>query len=72
MVELKSVSATVEVKNLRKWFPLRRGLIGTLTGEPQRYVRAVDDITFNIEKGETFSLVGESGCGKNYNWAITS
>jgi peptide/nickel transport system ATP-binding protein len=64
MVELKSVSATVEVKNLRKWFPLRRGLIGTLTGEPQRYVRAVDDITFNIEKGETFSLVGESGCGK--------
>ncbi len=64
MVELKSISATVEVKNLRKWFPLRRGLIGTLTGEPQRYVRAVDDITFNIEKGETFSLVGESGCGK--------
>ncbi|MEM3833086.1 MAG: ABC transporter ATP-binding protein [Thermoprotei archaeon] len=64
MTELKSITATVEVKNLKKWFPLRRGLTAILTGEPQRYVRAVDDITLNIEKGETFSLVGESGCGK--------
>ncbi|ASJ10007.1 oligopeptide ABC transporter ATP-binding protein [Thermococcus sp. P6] len=48
----------LEVKNLKKYFPIR-GLLRT-TG----YVKAVDDISFTIEKGETFGLVGESGCGK--------
>ncbi len=51
----------MEVKNLRKFFPIRRGfLIKKIVG----YVKAVDDISFSVEKGKTFALVGESGCGK--------
>ena len=51
----------LEVKNLKKYFPVRKGFFG---GEKLN-VQAVDDITFNIKKGETFGLVGESGCGKS-------
>jgi len=50
----------LEVKNLRKHFPIRRGLLQRVVG----HVRAVDDVDFYINKGETLSLVGESGCGK--------
>ena len=42
-----------DVKNLKRYFPAKRGI-----------VKAVDDVTFQIARGETFSLVGESGCGK--------
>ena len=52
------------VYKLRKYFPLRRGLVEIFKGLPPRYVRAVDDITFFIRERETFCLVGESGCGK--------
>ncbi len=51
----------LEVKNLKKYFPVRKGFFG---GETQ-YVKAVDDISFYIRKGETLGLVGESGCGKS-------
>ena len=50
----------LDVKNLRKFFPIRRGLLQKVVG----HVRAVDDVTFYINQGETLSLVGESGCGK--------
>lgn len=50
----------LEVKNLKKYFPIRKGLLRRLAG----HVRAVDDVSFAIRKGETLSLVGESGCGK--------
>ncbi len=50
----------LEVKNLRKYFPIRQGLLRRTVG----HVRAVDDVNFYIRKGETLSLVGESGCGK--------
>ena len=50
----------LEIKNLRKYFPIRTGLFRRMTGQ----VRAVDDVSFHINKGETLSLVGESGCGK--------
>lgn len=50
----------LDVKNLRKFFPIRRGVLQKVVG----HVRAVDDVTFYINQGETLSLVGESGCGK--------
>jgi peptide/nickel transport system ATP-binding protein len=50
----------LEVRNLRKFFPIRRGVLRRTVG----YVRAVDDINFFINEGETLGLVGESGCGK--------
>jgi len=50
----------LEVERLQKWFPIRRGLLRRVVG----HVRAVDDVSFSIRRGETLSLVGESGCGK--------
>ncbi len=50
----------LEVEALKKWFPIRRGLLRRVVG----HVRAVDDVSFTIARGETVSLVGESGCGK--------
>jgi oligopeptide/dipeptide ABC transporter ATP-binding protein len=50
----------LSVKNLKKYFPIRRGVLSRVAA----YVKAVDDISFEVDKGETFGLVGESGCGK--------
>lgn len=48
----------IEVRNLKQYFPVSDGLFS------KKYVKAVDDVSFYIEKGETLGLVGESGCGK--------
>ena len=50
--------ALVEVKNLKMYFPVKVGLTKTIP------LKAVDDISFTVDKGETLGLVGESGCGK--------
>ncbi|MCD6107319.1 MAG: ATP-binding cassette domain-containing protein, partial [Caldisericaceae bacterium] len=50
----------LEVKNLKKYFPV----VGGVFSKPIAWVKAVDDISFSIFEGETFSLVGESGSGK--------
>ncbi len=57
----KNGNVLVRVENLKKYFPITRGIIFQKT---IGYVRAVDDVSFFIRKGETFGLVGESGCGK--------
>src|SRR6202158_4736598 len=53
-------SVLLDVKGLKKYFPIRKGLLQRTVG----LVKAVDDVTFFVNRGETLSLVGESGCGK--------
>ena len=54
--------ALVEVENLRVWFPIKSGIIlDRHIGD----IKAVDDVSFSISRGETLGLVGESGCGKS-------
>ncbi len=50
----------LEVRNLKTYFPLKKGLMPKVYD----YVKAVDGVSFSIEEGKTFGLVGESGCGK--------
>ncbi len=51
----------LQIKDLVTHFPIRQGAFGRVRGT----VRAVDGVTFEVERGETFGLVGESGCGKS-------
>jgi len=57
---LYSQQPILEVKNLNTWFPVKHGMFG----KTKDYVKAVNDISFNVFPGETLGLVGESGCGK--------
>ena len=51
----------LDVKNLTKYYPLK----GNLFGKSKEAIKAVDGVSFQVKKGETFSIVGESGCGKS-------
>ena len=51
----------LEVRHLKKHFPIHKGVFSRVAGQ----VRAVDGMSFHIDRGETLGLVGESGCGKS-------
>lgn len=57
---MQSENNILEVKSLKMHFPVRKGFLNKTVG----YVKAVDDVSFTIQQGKTFGLVGESGCGK--------
>src|SRR6266436_9031343 len=54
----------LRVENLRKWYPLKRGLFETVFSKEEANVKAVDGVSFSLSKGEIFALAGESGSGK--------
>lgn len=58
---MSSLATIVELKNVRKYFPVVGGIFGRKIAD----IRAVDDVTFSVRKGETLGIVGESGCGKS-------
>lgn len=60
MSEERKSEYLLEINNLKKYFPIKKGFFNKSISN----VKAVDDISFSIKKGETLGLVGESGCGK--------
>ena len=59
-IELYKKEPVLRIKNLKTYFPVSKGLFGKVTD----YIKAVDDVSFDVFPGETLGLVGESGCGK--------
>ncbi len=57
---LGALKPILKIKNLHTWFPVKKGLFNKTVD----YVKAVDDVSFDVFPGETIGLVGESGCGK--------
>lgn len=54
----------VKIENLKKWFPLKMGFFQSVFSKQALFVKAVDDISFDVKRGEIFGLAGESGSGK--------
>ncbi len=62
---MSDASICLDVRGVTRHFPLGQGLFRGAVGKSERSVKAVDGVSFRIQRGETFSLVGESGCGKS-------
>jgi len=60
LIKLEKKEPLLQVKNLKTYFPSKKNFFGKVTD----YVKAVDDVSFDVYPGETMGLVGESGCGK--------
>ena len=60
-VATSPISDMIQVQDLKKYFPIRTGVFSKIRG----YLKAVDGVSFSIRNGETYGLVGESGCGKS-------
>ena len=62
---MKDQEVLIDVKNLYKYFPVKRKITDVILNKPKKTVKAVDNISLQIKKNEILSLVGESGCGKS-------